>query len=135
MSEGTVRQPYPFQGCRWSRRADSTREFYVTPDCLEAWNAADGVALYDQGEGEYMVGLPVARERLFFTPAPKGMPHSDYERAGLWYYVELSESSDGTVLFELFKAVGATYTEVGSSAGFRPKNTKDRTARTRRNVM
>lgn len=116
---GTVRQLYPFQGCRWSRRTDSTRDYYVTPECLETWNVTEGVTLLGLGDGEFLVGLPVARERLFFRPAPKGLPHSDYERAGLGYYVELSESSDGTVLFELFKAVGATFVEVGSSVGFR----------------
>ena len=114
MSTGsTRRQPYPFQGCQWSRRADSTRDYYITPECLEAWNVTEGILLLSHPDGEFLVGFPVARERLWFTPCPVALPDGDYERAGLTYKVELSETSDGMVLFELFSAVGATYVEVG----------------------
>ena len=101
---------WPYRGPCWSGGGGT---YYVTPEVLESLHVAEGVMLCAHPDGEFIAGFLAYKERCWFYPCPTKLPHGDYERAGLTYTIDLPENSDGGVLFELLKLVGAEYASVG----------------------
>lgn len=110
----TARQRWPYRGPRFTV-GPTTDVYYMTPEVLELLDANEEGLIF-QTDDEFLIGVKGIREKCWVQPCGKAKRHYDYDRAGLTYYVELPESSDGTALFAVFKLVGAEHVYVGRSS-------------------